>query len=304
MSADTAARDRPGEGARLAADLEAAAERRPASRSLAPLAALRPFVAAHWGDAALSAVFLLISTSATLGLTWTARLLIDRGLASGEPGALDRWFLIAGAVIVVLAAATSLRFYFITKLGERVVADLRIALYRHITRLDQAFFLQVRTGEVLSRMTTDLTIVENMVGSSVSVALRNLLTLVGALALLVIVSPSFTGSVVVLGALVIVPLFLMGRRVRGLSARAQERFAGAVAYAGETLDALDTVQAFGRERRAAERLAAAVEGAFAASLARVRARALMTALVMVLIAGGIGVILWQASLAVFVRHAV
>ena len=178
-----------------------------------------------------------------------------------------------------------------------MVADLRIALYRHITGLDQAFFLKVRIGEVLSRMTTDLTIVENMVGSSLSVALRNLLMFGGALALLLVISARFTGFVILLGALVLIPLFVVGRSVRRLSNAAQERFADAVAYAGETLDALDTVQAFGRERRASDRFAAAVETAFAASLQRIGARAFMTALVMILVAGGLGFILWRAALA-------
>ncbi|HZZ34831.1 MAG TPA: ATP-binding cassette domain-containing protein [Caulobacteraceae bacterium] len=296
-------RARPGEGALLAAELAAEAGQRPGRRDLTPLSHLRPFLIDHWGDAALSLAFLIVSTSASLGLTWSLRLLVDNGFAAHTAAALDDYFLIAAGVVLVLALATAGRFFFITKLGERVVADLRIALYRHVTTLDQAFFLQVRTGEVLSRMTTDLTIVETMVGSSISVALRNILMLIGALATLVVVSPVLTGKVVLLGALVIAPLFLVGRRVRSLSAQAQERFAGAVAYAGETLDALDTVQAFGRERRAADAFGGAVEAAFRASLARITARASMTALVMVLVAGGIGVVLWQAALAVFVHHS-
>ena len=143
---------------------------RPRARNIRPLAHLAPFLRAHWGDAAWSLAFLLVSTSATLGLSGAARLVVDRGFAAASAAALNRTFLILIAVAAVLALATALRFYFITKLGERVVADLRAALYRHVLTLDQAFFLKVRTGEVLSRLTTDMTIVESMVGASASVA--------------------------------------------------------------------------------------------------------------------------------------
>ncbi len=297
-----AADGRPGAGELLAAQMDAAAERRERRRDLRPLASLVPFVAAHWGDAAASAFFLLISSSASLVLPLILRLLIDKGIGAHTAAALGSFFLIAAADAAVLAIATSGRFFFITRLGERVVADLRQALYRHVMALDQAFFLTTRTGEVLARLTTDMTIVENMVGSSISVALRNLFTFVGAFAWLVWLSPGYTGLVILVGAVVIIPLFVVGRIVRRLSASAQERFAEAVAYAGETLDGLDTVQAFGRERSAAARFGAAVEAAFRASVARITARAVMTALVMVLLFGGIGFVLWRAALDSFVAH--
>jgi ATP-binding cassette subfamily B protein len=286
----------------LTAEMDAAAERRAGRRDPRPLAALWPFLRAHWKDAAASAFFLLFSSAASLALPLILRLLIDRGIPAHTAAALDRYFLIAAADAGVLAFATAGRFFFITRLGERVVADLRQALYRHVMGLDQAFFLTTRTGEVLARLTTDMTIVENMVGASISVALRNLITFVGAFAWLVWLSPRYTGLVILVGAVVIVPLIVVGRLVRRLSASAQERFADAVAYAGETLDGLDTVQAFGRETSAAARFAAAVEAAFRASVARVTARAAMTALVMVLLFGGIGFVLWQAALDSFVAH--
>src|SRR5579872_1089768 len=147
MTADAPA-GRPGAGEVLASELEVAAAGRPRQRDLRPLAALVPFVRAHWGDAALSLGFLLASTAASLGLTVAARYLVDKGFASHAPAVLGRYFIVAATVVVVLAGATAGRFFFITKLGERVVADLRIALYRHVTVLDQAYFLKVRTGEV------------------------------------------------------------------------------------------------------------------------------------------------------------
>jgi ATP-binding cassette subfamily B protein len=293
---------RPGAGEVLASQMDAAAERRERRRGLRPLAALAPYLRAHWKDAVASFGFLLISSSASLVLPLIVKLLIDRGVSAHTAGALDHYFLIAAADAGVLAVATAGRFFFITRLGERVVADLRQRLYRHVMGLDQAFFLNIRTGEVLSRLTTDLTIVENMVGSSISVALRNLFTFVGAFAWLIWLSPGYTGLVVLVGVAVIAPLFVVGRIVRRLSVSAQERFAEAIAYAGETLDGLDTVQAFGRERSAAARFAAAVEAAFRASVARITARAVMTALVMVLLFGGIGFVLWRAALDTFVAQ--
>ncbi len=283
-----------------AAAPEVVAQKR--GRDLKPLAGLGPYLGLHWPDAALAGVFLTLSTAATLGVTFAARALADLGFASHSAGAIARYFLVLAGVLALLALATAGRFYFIGKLGERVVADIRVALYANVMTLDQAYFLKVRTGEVLSRMTTDLTIVENMVGASVSVALRNLLTVIGALTVLVIVNPAFTGFVALLAGLILAPLFAAGRRVRRLSAHAQQRFAEAVGYAGETLDALDTVQAFGREAAATGRFRAAVETAFGVSLARLRARAAMTALVMMLVAGGVELVLWRASLAAFVDH--
>jgi ATP-binding cassette, subfamily B, bacterial len=298
MTTDAAGiEDRPGAGQALQAELEAAAAQRQRRRDLRPLASLGPLVRAHAADAIAAGVFLLLSTAATLGLTWALRLLIDRGVGGRTTGSVDRYFLLAALIGAALALATAGRFFFINRLGERVVADLRERLYRHVLTLDQAFFLKVRTGEVLSRLTTDLTIVENMVGSSISVALRNILIFVAGFVWLVWLSPGFTGLALLVGVLVILPLFAVGRVVRRLSAHAQSRFAEAVAYAGETLDGLDTVQAFGREASAAARFSAAVETAFNASVARIGARAVMTALVMTLLFIGVGFVLWRAVLA-------
>jgi ATP-binding cassette, subfamily B, bacterial len=293
---DPEATGRPTQGAELKSQMLEAAGRRPRQRNLRPLAKLWPHVAAHWRMASLAGVFLLLSTAATLGMTAAARLAVNRGLIAGAgPSAIDRYFGLLGAVAVLLAIATAFRFYFVSRVGERIVADLRKSLYGHVLNLDQAFFLRTRTGEVLSRMTTDITIVENMVGATASMALRNLLAMVGAVTMLAFVSPRLTGFVVLLVPLVIVPMFLFGRKVRKLSVDAQDRFADAVSYAGETMDALDTIQAFGREKSATRRFGEAVETAFRASVARLSARALMTALVIGLVFGGIVVVLWLGA---------
>ena len=289
---------RPTEGAALASQIAEAVNKRPRRKDLKPLGHILPFVIAHKANAFAALFFLLLSTASTLGLTVALRSVVDHGFVTGSSQALNRYFLIMVAVALALAAASALRYFFVTKLGEMVVADLRKAVYAHTLTLDQAYFLNTRIGEVLSRLTTDITIVETMVGSAASIALRNLLSLIGALALLFIVSPKLTGLIVLLVPVILVPLFLYGRRVRVLSVSAQDRFADAVGFAGESLDALDTVQAFGREKSAAKRFAEAVDMAFRASLTRIEARAIMTAMVIGLIFSGVAVVLWLGAQAV------
>ncbi len=287
---------RPSAGAELAQNLSEAAQRRPRSRNVRSLGHLLPFLARHKTDAAFAGVFLLTATASTLGLSGAVRLLVDNLTKAKAQhlgaAAVDPWFILLGAVALALAASSALRYFFVTKLGERIVADLRKATYAHILTLDPAFFLRTRTGEVLSRLTTDIQIVESLMSTSVSVALRNLLTLIGALILLVWVSAKLTGLVLVLFPFVLAPLFLFGRRVRKLTASTQDQFAQAIGTAGETLDALETVQAFGREDAAAARFGESVETSFRTSLRRMTARAVMTAMVIALVFGGVVVIFW------------
>jgi ATP-binding cassette subfamily B protein len=287
---------RPSLGAELQQQMKTAAGRRDRRRDLKPLRRLGPFIAAHWKDALAALVFLLLSTAASLYLTQAARMVIDHGFGrAGAAQALNRSFVIGAADVVVLAIASASRFYFVTRLGERVVADLRKALYGHIVELDQAFFLNTRTGEVLSRLTTDITIIENLVGTTMSLSLRNFLLMIGAVAAMLVVSPKLTLFVLVLVPVILGPMFFMGRRVRRLSSHAQDRFADAIAYAGETLDALDTVQAFGRQTSAAARFGGYVETAFRASRRRIGARAVMTGTVILVVFGGIVAVLWNGA---------
>jgi ATP-binding cassette subfamily B protein len=287
-AADSPVEGRPSAGQSLAQNLAEAAARRGKSRNVGALRRLSPFIAAHWGDAALAGVFLLLSTSATLGVSGAVRLLVDNLTKAGATGdSVHPWFMLMGGVVAILGLASACRYFFVTKLGERVVADLRKAVYGHILTLDPAFFLHTRTGEVLSRLTTDIAIVESLLATSVSVALRNLLTLIGALILLVIVSPHLTGLVLIMFPVILAPMFLFGRRVRKLTTSTQDQFASAVGFAGESLDALETVQAFGRERSAARLFGDAVEQAFRTSLRRMTARAIMTGVVILLVFGGV-----------------
>ncbi len=286
---------RPGVGAALAAQIIEGAAKREKRRGVRPLRALLPFFAAHRGYAIAAFLFLLGSTTSTLALTGAGRLVVDHGFAQASAAEVNRYFALAIGVAIALAVATAGRFYFVSRLSDRIVADLRRAVYAHVLTLDQAYFIETRTGEVLSRLTTDITIVEGVAGGQASVALRNMLMLAGALALLLFVSVELTLLVLVLVPVVLAPLFIVGRRVRRLSTHAQDRFAEAIGYAGESLDQLETVQAFGREATAAARFGEAVETAFDATLARVTARAIMTALVIGLVFTGVGVILWIGS---------
>jgi ATP-binding cassette subfamily B protein len=298
---DAIAAGRPGAGAVLAASMAQSAQRRPKSRDLRPLAGLWPHVKAHWVDAAMAGLFLLISSSATLAITGAARYVIDHSAQVRSHAALNSGFVVAGLIIFLLAVATALRFFFVSRLGERIVADLRIQVYDHVLTLDPTFFLNTRTGEVLSRMTTDMTMIET-VSAYGSMAIRNAIMFVGAFAMLIVVVPSYTIYVVVLAVGVLVPLFLYGRRVRRFSMQAQDKFADAVGFAGESLDALETVQAFGRETSVAARFARTVETAFRASMRRVRARAFMASLVICLVFTGLGGMFYLALSAVLIDH--
>jgi ATP-binding cassette subfamily B protein len=286
---------RPSEGAALVSSIYEEAETRAKTRDLRPLTQLLPLIANHKGQALIALFFLIIASGSSLGLTGALRQVVDKGFNSGLVSMLDRYFFLAAAVVLILAAASASRYYFVTRLGERVIADLRAKLYRHITTLDPAYFLKTRTGEVLSRLTTDTAIVEGLLSTSASVALRNSLLLIGSIAVLFTTSPRLTLYVIVFAPVVIAPMFIFGRRVRKRSIETQARFAEAVGYAGESLDALDTVQAFGQETAAADRFAKAVEGAFQMSVQRMGARAFMIFMVMSLVFGGVGLVLWAGA---------
>lgn len=286
--------DRPSGGAMLAEQMSEAAGRRERRRDLRPLMRLWPFALRHKLDLGLSLVFLILATVASLGLTTTARGAIDHGFANGGQD-INRWFLWLGLNALGLAAVTAARYFYVTKTGERMVADLRQAVFGHVLSLDQGFLAGIRTGEVLSRLTTDIQIVDTLLTTSISYALRNVLMLIGAVIMLATVSLKLTGLVGLIVPVLIVPLFFYGRRVRTLTVQSQDRFAEAVGFAGESIEALETVQAFGRETTASTRFDAAVDGAFAASLKRMGARAIMTAAVVLVMFGGVTLVLWLGA---------
>ena len=218
----------------------------------------------------------------------------DQGFENGGAH-INRWFLLLGANALFLGAATAIRYFYVTKTGERVIADMRTGLFGRILTLDPSFYAHMRTGEVLSRLTTDIALVETLMTTSISYALRNFLTLIGGVALLFFVSPKLTGFVLLIVPFLLGPIFIFGRKVRKLTVASQDRFANAVGFAGESVDAIETVQAFGREQSAITRFGAAVEDAFNASLTRMQARAWMTALIIVVMFGGVTLVLWLGA---------
>ncbi len=285
-------------GAEYAAAIEREAQGRRRSRDLKVLRRLIPFMAPYKGMIALATMFLLVAASASLAIPAAVREMIDHGFSKENAGLIDQYFLLVLGVALVLGLATAARFYCVTWLGERIVADMRQALYSHILGLSPAFFEVTRTGEVLSRITTDTTLIQTAVGSSASIALRNLLMMVGGLIMLLITSPKLTSLVLGTVVFVVLPLIFMGRVVRNLSRQSQDRVADTSAYAAETINAIQTVQSFTHEPIDRARFSKAVEATFATALKRVRARSLMTALVIVLVFTSIVGILWMGAQAV------
>ena len=269
-----------------------ASTERPRGRSLGPLRALVPFVLRYKFRLALALGALLIAAAAMLALPVAVRFLIDQGLAADDAATIDGYFIALFGVAMLFGLFAALRFYLITWLGERVVADLRDTVYRKILAMDPAFFEVTQTGEVLSRLTTDTTLIQSIAGAGLSIALRSTLTLAGGLIMLAVTSPLLTGLVLILVPLVLIPLLVIGRRVRHLSRSTQDRIADSSGLAGEVLNAIQTVQAFTLEKLQGERFAQAVEATFAAAVRRIRVRALLTAIAILTLFGAITLVLW------------
>ncbi|MDR5816023.1 ABC transporter transmembrane domain-containing protein [Caballeronia sp. LZ033] len=268
------------------------------TRRLGPLFALGPFLRPYAGRWALAFLALLTSAGATLALPMAFRYLIDRGFASGSRAHIDRYFIALFIVSLILAGATALRFYWVSWLGERVTADLRRAVYDHIMRMSPQFFEFTQTGEVLSRLTTDTTLIQTVVGTSLSLGLRNALLAAGGIGMLVLTSPVLSGYIIAVLIVVVAPIVFFGRRVRRLSRASQDTVANASALAGEVLNAMPTVQSYTQETVESKRFGAAVERAFQTALARIRARAALTAVVIVFVFAAIVFVLWLGAQAV------
>ncbi len=267
--------------------------------ALRVLRGLVPFLARYRMRLFFAALALLVAAAAALAVPAAFRHLIDLGFAGPEAGRspqqVDRVFLTLFAVSVVLAIGTAVRFYLVSWLGERVTTDLRDAVYRKVLLQDPGFFETLRTGEVLSRLSTDTTLIQTLIGSSISLGLRNALLLVGSVTMMMVTTPQLASVIVGLLALVVLPILMVGRRVRRLSRTSQDRLADTGALAGETLNAIQVVQAYVRESLETARYAAATDAAFAAAVRRTRARALLSALVIVLVFGAIVFVLWLGA---------
>ena len=265
---------------------------RAASRDLGQLRLLGRFLAPYKLAMAGALAALVTAAGTVLALGFGLRRLVDDGFRAGDAALLDRALVVMLGVIALLALASYGRYYLVSWIGERVVADIRRAVYDHIIGLSPAFFEITRTGEILSRITTDTTVLQGVVGSTASMALRNLLMLVGGTILLAVTSPKLTGLVVLIVPMVILPIVVFGRRVRRLSRASQDRVADAGAHVDETVNAVRTVQAFTHEARERRRFATRAEAAFDVAVDRVRVRALLTAVVIVLVFGAVGTVLW------------
>jgi len=264
------------------------------TRKLGELAMIWRFALAYPGRIAAALAALVVAASATLAIPGGFRLVIDKGFiaSGGDVGPYFRYLLI---IVLVLALATALRFYFVSWLGERVVADIRIAVQANLLRLAPRFFEENRPSEIASRMTADTAVIEQVVGTTISVALRNVVLAIGGIAYLFAIAPKLAAMLMLGIPLVLLPVIVMGRRLRKLSRSTQDRLADVGATVSETLGAMKIVQGFGQESREAERFEAVVELGFATARRRIRTRAVMTAIVIGLIFGSITTVMWQGA---------
>ena len=262
---------------------------------LRPLTRLAPYMVRYRGRALAALIALVVAALTTLIVPVAVRRMIDFGFSDRALQLIDSYFAVMIAVVAVLAISSAMRYYLVTTLGERVVADLRSDVFAHLTRLSSSFFDTARTGEIVSRLTADTTQIKSAVGASVSIALRNLLLFLGGAAMMVVTSPRL--SLFVLGAIpiIVLPLVGFGRVVRSRGRAAQDTLAEASGYADELIGAVRTLQAFTNEKLAQSRFSAAVERAFAAARDATKARGVLTAIVIFLVFASIVVVLWVGA---------
>lgn len=273
---------------------------RPKGRSLKPLALLWPYVRRHWITVTVALVFLIAAAGVSLAIPMLLGRAADAGQRAGPDAAqllslIDQAFLWVFAAAVGAGVLGALRFYFVSRFGERIAADLRRDLYAHLLRLSPAYHAKMRSGEAVSRLTADVTLIENFLGSSASLAARTLITTIGALSLMIAVNWQLGLTLLAMLPVAILPVMGIGRIIRNMSNRAQSRLADAGAEAAETLDAIELVQAYGREDRQLNSFAESIEATFTAAMKRTSARALMIVLVSVLLFGGFTGVLWLGA---------
>jgi ATP-binding cassette subfamily B protein len=258
------------------------------------------FALKYPGHIAVAALALLFAAGATSGVPYAFKLIIDKGFAHGAGSSRDiaRWFEYLLLLVGVMAVATAVRFYFVSWMGERVVADIRLAVHRNLLRLSPGFFEENRPAEITSRITVDTTIIEQVVGTTVSVALRNMILGIACIIILFALAPKLALSILGGAILVVLPIAVLGRRVRAISVRSQDRIADVGTVTSEVLGAMKIVQAFNQQGREANRFADAVGRVFATAKRRILVRALMTAIVIFLIFGAITLVIWQGAIQV------
>jgi ATP-binding cassette subfamily B protein len=281
-----------------ARDLAGSAEPKPAAgrgAKLRPLKLLVPYATRYRARIAAALAALLVASAATLIVPIAVRRMIDFGFTTERVGLIDHYFEVMIAVVAVLAIASAARYYLVTTLGERVVADLRAAVFSHLTRLSASFFDNAKTGELISRLTADTTQIKSAVGASVSIALRNLVLFLGSATMMVVTSPKLSLYVLLAIPVIVLPLVAFGRAVRARSRAAQDTLADASAYAAELIGAVRTLQAYTNERLAGSRFQAAVGRAFEAAVQSTKARAVLTAVIIFLASASVVVVLWVGA---------
>ena len=261
-------------------------------RDLSTLTTLVPYLVPYRWPIVGAAVALTIAAATVLAVGIGLRVLIDEGFAMGDPLVFDQAVIIILAVVMLLAVASYSRFYLVAWVGERVVADLRKAVFSHVIHLSPAFFETRNTGELVSRISADTTLVQTVVGASVSIAMRNALMFAGGLIMLLVTSPKLSGLVLLVIPLVVAPIILLGRRVRRLSRASQDRVADIGTHVDESLGGIRVVQAFGHEQIDVVRFGSRVEDAFATAVHRVRNRAALTGVVIAFVFGAVTLVLW------------
>ncbi len=271
---------------------------RPRAESLRPLKFALPFLRPYRGRILLALVFLTLAALSMLGMPVSIRYVIDYGFSPDKVGNIDRYFMALLALALAFAMFSSLRYYTVMWIGERVIADIRSRVYNHVIKMSPTFFEVTRTGEVLSRLTTDTTLVQTVFGAGLSIALRSLFSVIGCLVMLFVTSPRLTGIILLLVPLVVLPVWLYGRKVRRLSRANQDRIADSSSIADESLNAIQIVQAFTLEGLLGERFDRSVESSFAAARQRLRVSALLSALIVLTAFAAIVVVLWIGAHAV------
>jgi len=271
---------------------------RPKGRSLRSLRMVWSFALHYPGQIALAALALLVAAGAWSAVPYGFKLIIDKGFASGAGTSRDiaRWFEYLLVLVVLMAASTAVRFYFVSWLGERTVADIRLAVHRNLLRLSPGFFEENRPAEITSRITVDTTIIEQVVGTTVSVALRNLIMGIACAVILFALAPKLALLILLGAVFVVLPVGILGRRVRSISTRSQDRIADLGTVTSEVLGAMKIVQAFNQQERETSRFSEAVKQVFATAKRRILVRAIMTAIVIFIIFSAITMIIWQGAI--------
>jgi len=269
-------------------------EEREKSKTVGPLRGLSPFLRPYRLLMILAGLALITTSGLSLILPLAVRRVVD-GFSADQAAEMDQYFGAAIGIVTLLAIGTGCRYYFVTRLGERVVTDIRISIYNKMIGMSPQFFERVMTGEVLSRITTDTTLILSVIGSSVSIALRNILIFIGGMALMLLTSAKLTSLVLLIVPAVIVPIMVLGRRVRTLSRVNQDRIAQSSGNASETLLAAQTIQAFTHESPSRARFGELTEQAFDAARERIGVRAVMTVIVIFLVLTGVLGVLWMGA---------